>query len=149
MPPSREIHAHGGGPLVGGVPAFAEGTLPAFHRARLAQRAVCERDVRLTRDRVPVVVHDETVDRTTDGTGRVCELTADEAARVPRRRPRHRRRHRPRRAVRARAEGEVVGLIRRTLPDAEQHGAEARASPATTHHRIGPISTPKHGSAEP
>jgi glycerophosphoryl diester phosphodiesterase len=78
MPPSPEIHAHRGGPLVGGVPVFAEQTMPAFHHAALAQRAVLELDVKLTRDRVPVVVHDETIDRTTDGTGRVQDLTAAE-----------------------------------------------------------------------
>ena len=52
--------------------------MPAFHHAALAHRAVLELDVRLSRDRVPIVVHDETVDRTTDGCGRVGDLTAAE-----------------------------------------------------------------------
>ena len=78
MRPIPEIHAHRGGPLVGGVPAFAEQTMPAFHHSAFAQRAVLELDVKLTRDRVPVVVHDPTVDRTTDGSGRVRDLTAAE-----------------------------------------------------------------------
>ncbi|MCU0632478.1 MAG: glycerophosphodiester phosphodiesterase [Methanolinea sp.] len=37
-----------------------------------------EVDVRLSLDRVPVVMHDPTVDRTTDGKGRVGEMTFDE-----------------------------------------------------------------------
>jgi glycerophosphoryl diester phosphodiesterase len=78
MRPPPEIHAHRGGPLVAGVPAFAEQTMPAFHHAGLAQRARLELDVKLTRDRVPVVVHDETVERTTDGRGRVADLTLAE-----------------------------------------------------------------------
>ena len=78
MRPSPEIHAHRGGPLVGGIPAFAEQTMPAFHHAAFAQRAVLELDVKLTSDRVPVVIHDPTVDRTTDGSGRVQDLTAAE-----------------------------------------------------------------------
>jgi glycerophosphoryl diester phosphodiesterase len=72
--PAPEIHAHRGGPLVDGVPAFAEQTMPAFHHSALAQRATLELDVKLTRDGVPVVLHDEAVDRTTDGSGRLCDL---------------------------------------------------------------------------
>ena len=34
-----------------------------------------EIDVRLTKDAVPVVLHDATLDRTTDGTGAVCDRT--------------------------------------------------------------------------
>lgn len=52
--------------------------MPAFELA-LAQRADgVEFDVQLTRDDVPVVIHDETLDRTTDGSGRVVEHTLDE-----------------------------------------------------------------------
>ena len=58
---------------MGGVPAFAEQTMPAFHHAALAQRAVLELDVKLTRDGVPVILHDERLDRTTDRRGRLCE----------------------------------------------------------------------------
>ncbi|MCL4722641.1 MAG: glycerophosphodiester phosphodiesterase, partial [Gammaproteobacteria bacterium] len=50
-----------------------ENTLPAFELA-LAQGADgIEFDVQLTADGVPVLIHDETVDRTTDGTGQVAE----------------------------------------------------------------------------
>ncbi len=40
--------------------------------------AYLEIDVRLTADRVPVVVHDATLDRTTDGTGKVADYTLAE-----------------------------------------------------------------------
>lgn len=39
-----------------------------------------EVDVRLSRDRVPVIMHDPTLDRTTSGSGRVADLTAEELA---------------------------------------------------------------------
>ncbi|MEU1021498.1 glycerophosphodiester phosphodiesterase family protein, partial [Streptomyces sp. NPDC005904] len=45
-------------------------------RAGFADGAeIVEVDVRLTKDGVPVLMHDERVDRTTDGTGRVADLT--------------------------------------------------------------------------
>jgi len=51
-----------------------ENTLPAFARAvELAVHGI-ELDVHLSRDGVPVVIHDETVDRTTDGAGAVSDL---------------------------------------------------------------------------
>jgi glycerophosphoryl diester phosphodiesterase len=51
-----------------------ENTLPSFERA-LAQGAhVLETDVHLTRDGTVVLIHDDEVDRTTDGRGRVAEL---------------------------------------------------------------------------
>ena len=52
-----------------------ENTVAAFDEAiRLGARAV-EMDVRLCKDGTPVVLHDATVDRTTNGTGAVAELT--------------------------------------------------------------------------
>lgn len=39
---------------------------------------MCELDVQVTRDDALVVIHDETVDRTTDGRGHVAELTLRE-----------------------------------------------------------------------
>ncbi|MFE9733570.1 glycerophosphodiester phosphodiesterase family protein [Streptomyces sp. NPDC005863] len=45
-------------------------------RAGFADGAqIVEADVRLTKDKVPVLMHDATVDRTTDGKGRVADLT--------------------------------------------------------------------------
>lgn len=55
-----------------------ENTLPAFEAAADAGALMIEFDVGLTRDGVPVVIHDATVDRTTDGAGRVDALTLAE-----------------------------------------------------------------------
>jgi glycerophosphoryl diester phosphodiesterase len=55
-----------------------ENTLPALAAAALAGATFVEFDVRTTADGVPVVIHDRTVDRTTDGRGAVWELTFDE-----------------------------------------------------------------------
>lgn len=59
-----------------------ENTLPAFAAGVLAGATFIEFDVRTTADGVPVVIHDRTVDRTTDGAGKVWELTLDEIARL-------------------------------------------------------------------
>jgi glycerophosphoryl diester phosphodiesterase len=55
-----------------------ENTLPALAAAILGGATYLEFDVRTTADGVPVVIHDRTVDRTTDGSGHVWELTLDE-----------------------------------------------------------------------
>ena len=55
-----------------------ENTLPALAAGALAGATFVEFDVRTSADGVPVVIHDRTVDRTTDGTGHVWELTWDE-----------------------------------------------------------------------
>lgn len=52
-----------------------ENTMTAFRRAIDAGVDMIETDVRMTKDGQLVLMHDETVDRTTDGTGRVCDLT--------------------------------------------------------------------------
>jgi glycerophosphoryl diester phosphodiesterase len=57
-----------------------ENTLPAFAAALRAGATFVEFDVRVTRDGVPVVIHDRTVNRTTSGAGRVWDLTYDEVA---------------------------------------------------------------------
>lgn len=57
---------------------FPENTLAAFAAALEAGADMCELDVQLTRDGVAVVMHDETVDRTTDGRGAVACLTLAE-----------------------------------------------------------------------
>lgn len=59
-----------------------ENTLPAFTAAVHRGADGVELDVRLTRDGVPVVIHDATVDRTTDGHGRVGELSTTELRRL-------------------------------------------------------------------
>jgi glycerophosphoryl diester phosphodiesterase len=57
-----------------------ENTLASFEEAIRLGAQIVEFDVRLSRDGVPVVMHDPGVDRTTDGTGFVHELTAPEIA---------------------------------------------------------------------
>lgn len=52
-----------------------ENTIPAFEAAFASGLAVVETDVQLTADGYPVLLHDPTVDRTTDGTGAVADLT--------------------------------------------------------------------------
>jgi len=58
--------------------SFPENTLLAFRQALEACVDMLEFDLRLTKDRKLVVIHDETVDRTTNGTGRVGDLTLEE-----------------------------------------------------------------------
>lgn len=62
----------------GGASLAPENTLGAFRQAHTRLGAPIELDVRLTRDGVPVVLHDPTLDRTTDRTGPVAELDADD-----------------------------------------------------------------------
>jgi glycerophosphoryl diester phosphodiesterase len=66
----------------GGARLAPENTLPAFANGLALGSDGIECDVHLSRDGVPVVIHDATVDRTTDGTGRVSALTAAELSRL-------------------------------------------------------------------
>jgi glycerophosphoryl diester phosphodiesterase len=59
-----------------------ENTLTAFRAAIAAGAAMCELDVQPTRDHALVVIHDDTVDRTTDGQGAVKEMTLAELKRL-------------------------------------------------------------------
>ncbi|GHC68585.1 glycerophosphodiester phosphodiesterase family protein [Streptomyces flavofungini] len=52
-----------------------ENSLAALRAAFADGAEIVEADIRLTKDGVPVLMHDATVDRTTDGTGRVADLT--------------------------------------------------------------------------
>jgi len=52
-----------------------ENTMPAFERAVEMGADAIELDVHLTADRELAVIHDETVDRTTEGTGAVAGMT--------------------------------------------------------------------------
>lgn len=58
--------------------AAPENTMPAFAATTDAGAEYFEIDVRLSKDGVPVVIHDKTVDRTTDGAGLVAQMTVDE-----------------------------------------------------------------------
>ena len=53
-----------------------ENTLAAFSRAIDLGVDGIELDVHLSAEKIPMVIHDETVDRTTNGTGRISEFTA-------------------------------------------------------------------------
>lgn len=53
---------------------YPENTLLAFRKALAAGALWLELDVRLTADGALVVIHDETLERTTDGSGRVSDL---------------------------------------------------------------------------
>ena len=61
---------------------YPENTMLAFQKAVEAGCDGIELDVQLTRDLVPVIMHDEKVDRTTDGSGYVYDLTFDEIRRL-------------------------------------------------------------------
>jgi glycerophosphoryl diester phosphodiesterase len=55
--------------------ACPENTLAAFKRAIAEGTDILETDLRLTEDSEFVCIHDETVDRTTDGRGAVADMT--------------------------------------------------------------------------
>jgi glycerophosphoryl diester phosphodiesterase len=57
---------------------FPENTLVAFEAAIASGADSVELDVQLSADGVAVAIHDDTVDRTTDGSGAVAQLTAAE-----------------------------------------------------------------------
>ena len=71
------VFAHRGGCALG-----PENTLAAFDLGMAAGADGLELDVHLSRDGVVVVHHDDTLDRTTDGTGTLASHTAAELARV-------------------------------------------------------------------
>jgi glycerophosphoryl diester phosphodiesterase len=62
----------------GAMGSEPENTLRSFRRAVREGCDEVELDLRVTADGCLVVLHDATVDRTTDGTGAVAELTFDE-----------------------------------------------------------------------
>lgn len=55
-----------------------ENTMPAFELAASSGAEGIETDVQLTKDHVPVLIHDENLRRTTNGTGFVQDYTYDE-----------------------------------------------------------------------
>lgn len=80
-PPAAPVHPFFTAPIRivahrGGAALAPENTLAAFHS--IAERwpdAVIECDVRRTSDGVPVLLHDPTVDRTTEGSGEIARTT--------------------------------------------------------------------------
>lgn len=72
-------------PVIGhrGAAAHApENTLAGFRKAAELGVAWVEFDVHLTKDGVPVILHDDTVERTTDGRGAVAALSFTELGRL-------------------------------------------------------------------
>jgi glycerophosphoryl diester phosphodiesterase len=76
--PLPTIQSHRGGPVRDGIPTFAEESMAGFRSAWEREHTVLELDVKLSKDRVPVVIHDDTLDRTTICSGRVDSKTWDE-----------------------------------------------------------------------
>ncbi|WP_246589887.1 glycerophosphodiester phosphodiesterase [Desertibacillus haloalkaliphilus] len=68
-----EIFAHRGASST-----HPENTLAAFEAAAKLGVDGIEFDVQLTKDEVPVVIHDFTIDRTTNGTGSIADLSLAE-----------------------------------------------------------------------
>jgi glycerophosphoryl diester phosphodiesterase len=62
--------------------AYPENTISAFNAAADSGAHMIELDVSLSADRQPVVIHDDTVDRTTDGSGAVDALTLKQMERL-------------------------------------------------------------------
>ncbi len=71
--PERGICAHRGA-----METHPENTVVAFQEAIRLGAHMIEFDVQITRDNKLVIMHDKTVDRTTNGTGLVSELTLEE-----------------------------------------------------------------------
>lgn len=59
-----------------------ENTLAGFRRAHEEGATWVEFDVKLTKDNIPIVIHDETLERTCEGRGTVRDLTLDAIKRV-------------------------------------------------------------------
>ncbi|KGX86006.1 glycerophosphodiester phosphodiesterase [Pontibacillus litoralis] len=55
-----------------------ENTMPAFKLASKIGADGIETDVQLTKDNIPILIHDETLKRTTNGQGYVKDFTCDE-----------------------------------------------------------------------
>ena len=72
------VSAHRGGP----VPGLPENAVETFEYALNHTPALIETDVRRTADGRLVLMHDETLDRTTTGTGRVDETTFEQVRRL-------------------------------------------------------------------
>ncbi len=75
QPSASQIISHRGGAFL-----WPENTLTAFRNTLALAVEQAECDIHLTRDGVPVVIHDATAERTTDGRGPVGAMTAAEVA---------------------------------------------------------------------
>ncbi|SDA99804.1 Glycerophosphoryl diester phosphodiesterase [Sinorhizobium sp. NFACC03] len=61
---------------------YPENTLPAFEAAKVAGATTVEIDVVLTADAEPIILHDLTVDRTTNGFGFAADLSLEQIRRL-------------------------------------------------------------------
>ncbi len=68
------VSAHRGGPY----PGYPENAVETFDFIASKQPSIIECDVRLTKDSTLVLMHDETLDRTTTGEGRILDHTCEE-----------------------------------------------------------------------
>jgi glycerophosphoryl diester phosphodiesterase len=75
-PYPRLVAHRGGGSLA------PENTLAAFRLGQELGYAAHEFDVKLSKDGVPMLLHDDTLERTTSGKGRAADFTWDELARL-------------------------------------------------------------------
>ncbi|WP_326562458.1 glycerophosphodiester phosphodiesterase [Micromonospora sp. NBC_01796] len=82
LPPNGYIRPEGSPFTViahrGASAAAPENTLVAQEIARKGGADWIENDVQPSKDGVPFILHDDTVDRTTDGTGKIRDLTAEQ-----------------------------------------------------------------------
>jgi glycerophosphoryl diester phosphodiesterase len=85
---------------------------------------VVELDVRMTRDGVLVLMHDETVDRTTNGAGAIANMTAAEVTAL---------------RLKAGAGGSKAALTDERVPTLEQALEEARGKIAVNLHLKAPV----------
>jgi glycerophosphoryl diester phosphodiesterase len=75
LPPTTQVIAHRGG-------TGPDGTIAGCRRTLAMGLRFMELDVRLTKDGQAVILHDPTVDRTTDGKGPVSGMTLEELQRL-------------------------------------------------------------------
>ena len=68
------ISAHRGGP----EPGFPENCIPTFERVLSYTPAILEMDVEITKDSVLIMMHDQSLDRTTTGTGKLLNKNWEE-----------------------------------------------------------------------
>ena len=59
----------------GAMDTHPENTLPALQEAAKLGAQMIEFDIQLTKDSVMVIMHDDSVDRTTNGTGNISDIT--------------------------------------------------------------------------
>jgi len=62
----------------GNAPGYPENSIETFENTLRHLPSFFEIDPRMTKDSVMVLMHDDTIDRTTNGTGRVSDYTFDE-----------------------------------------------------------------------